>query len=283
MGPEIALEKQMEILRLWAPGGLMSESGWSEAQLRLFREPLQRSHAIFVTQQICELLYASMDSLPDMAPADLPRPPSPAFVWLESPLVTTVGDENIISHYFAWFDDSNNGNWAVGYHALFNDGRNIGFSMVDWPYEDTWSVWNTEDTSVQGVGYLPYARELILAEGMRVRKFLIALIAFMGQRICSAAETPVSRPTRRRWEKAVRTEPPILRVISLRAREQKADSPKSSHSVDWNCQWIVRGHWVNQWFPKENRNKPLFRAAYVKGPPGKPLKSPQHPIFVVNR
>lgn len=60
--------------------------------------------------------------------------------------------------------------------------------------------------------------------------------------------------------------------MRLRRVTDRLGGSTEPHLVDWSCQWIVRGHWRNQWYPSEGRHKQRYVPPYVKGPPDKPLR-----------
>ncbi|GAI71048.1 unnamed protein product [marine sediment metagenome] len=51
--------------------------------------------------------------------------------------------------------------------------------------------------------------------------------------------------------------------------------------VEWACQWIVGGHWRNQWYPSKHEYRPKYIASYIKGPEDKPLRNPGRLFAVV--
>jgi hypothetical protein len=61
-------------------------------------------------------------------------------------------------------------------------------------------------------------------------------------------------------------------VTVMRLRRVKATEPATERAVDWTCQWVVRGHWRNQWYPSARQHRQRYVPAYVKGPPDKPLR-----------
>lgn len=77
------------------------------------------------------------------------------------------------------------------------------------------------------------------------------------------------RATARRIARGGR-EPSDVLVITLR-RPKVTESHEEAGARDWSCRWIVNPFWRNQWYPKEQRHKPKFIHAYVKGPNDKPL------------
>jgi hypothetical protein len=52
-------------------------------------------------------------------------------------------------------------------------------------------------------------------------------------------------------------------------RNQHAQFEEASRHL--SVRFIVRGHWRNQWYPSEGRNKPIWIMPYVKGPDGAPV------------
>ena len=75
-----------------------------------------------------------------------------------------------------------------------------------------------------------------------------------------------------------------IRIVYLRRREQHPTlQDGSSNPVDWSCQWLVHGHWRNQYHPSDQSRKPMFIQSYVKGPEDKPFKASQKSIFAAVR
>ena len=60
-----------------------------------------------------------------------------------------------------------------------------------------------------------------------------------------------------------------VRVIDLINKPRGAS--KSGTDREYHHRWMVRGHWRNQWYPKQLRNKPRWIQPYLKGPDGAPL------------
>lgn len=96
-----------------------------------------------------------------------------------------------------------------------------------------------------------------------------------------AERAVLPRSERRRVAKAGRPESNI-RVVTLR-RSQYPVHAQNSTSVAWSCQWMVRGHWRNQWHASIGRHKATWVAPYVKGPPDKPLRAPRQTVYAVVR
>lgn len=118
---------------------------------------------------------------------------------------------------------------------------------------------------------LPYG-EMEREVGNHALGTVMSTWLLMGQQIAVEGKLPVERPLRRAYVRAGRPEP-LVRSISLRrakvpAREADPDAPRR----EYDHQWIVRGHWRNQWYPSRNDHRPIYISEYVAGPEDKPLK-----------
>jgi hypothetical protein len=115
-------------------------------------------------------------------------------------------------------------------------------------------------------------------------KCIAAALAFLEQRILVGNPLPAARPTRKRVERAGWEHVPLVRVVTLRRPSTRAGAEhEASEPVEWSCQWVVRGHWRQQWCPKAQVHQPRWILPYVKGPPEKPLKPPRATVFAVVR
>jgi hypothetical protein len=120
-------------------------------------------------------------------------------------------------------------------------------------------------------------------------RFLAGCLSFLEQRIATAVERPVSRAARRRVDRSRPMAEPAaaVRVIELRRREQSEHgddiADDDSEGPAWQSQWIVSGHWRQQYYRASNAHKPRYIAPYVKGPADKPLKAPAGDVFAVLR
>lgn len=113
-------------------------------------------------------------------------------------------------------------------------------------------------------------------------KFWTAAALWLEQRIIVAPVERPNRACRRRMEREnAHTEG--LRVVRLRKAEARDHSDASSGPATWSCQWIVRGHWRQQYYPSTGERSPLWIMPYVKGPEDAPLKTPGATVFAVTR
>lgn len=64
-------------------------------------------------------------------------------------------------------------------------------------------------------------------------------------------------------------DPRPVRVINLRRASHSTGAGESER--EYHHQWIVRGHWRQQWYPSREVHRPVWIAPHIKGPEGAPL------------
>ncbi|MFM9589889.1 hypothetical protein ACKI1O_10880 [Streptomyces scabiei] len=89
----------------------------------------------------------------------------------------------------------------------------------------------------------------------------------MQQPIATIHDVEADRAVRKRLRRQQR-EPKPVRVIELR---RPAHSGPGDGSREFHHQWIVRGHWRQQWYPARQVHRPVWIAPHIKGPEGAPL------------
>jgi hypothetical protein len=210
----------------------------------------------YMTKDIQRLLLAALPTFPrDAITAPAPPPTPSGFMWLEWKLRIPQGVTR-----------------ALGWETVGEGIRLIPFGF----YKDV----------RDGVGTVLASGDRLIADGEADDEllFLVSAWEFMSQRL--AAQTDVrsvspSRAVRRRLSIPL-PEPPLVRVIQLRARD--ASNEAYGHGDrEYHQRWIVRGHWRQQWYPSLNSNRPKWIAPYVKGPANAPLKVPPVNVFAVAR
>lgn len=101
-------------------------------------------------------------------------------------------------------------------------------------------------------------------------RYLFTTWHIQRQRLTTTRLVRPQRPAVRRLARAGDTAEPVVRVIALRTPEsQSAGGTATSH--EYHHQWIVRGHWRQQWYPTISDNRPVWIAPHLKGPDGAPL------------
>lgn len=105
------------------------------------------------------------------------------------------------------------------------------------------------------------------------------MLTFLQQKILA----PVCQiPPRQYRRKAEREERKIPTINIIKLREIIHHGEEGEHrDVEWTCQWLVRGHWRDQWYRSLQRNQPIWIAPHIKGPPDKPFKGAPRLFTVV--
>lgn len=124
------------------------------------------------------------------------------------------------------------------------------------------------------------------ASGYDAKRFgllLAAAVAWMRQEIVVPEPGYVERHARRRLDREASSDfNRAVRVILLRRRAHDVTTTENAKR-NWTCQWIVSGHWRNQYHPSDGRHEQKYIIAYPKGPRDKPLKPPSERVFAVIR
>jgi hypothetical protein len=108
------------------------------------------------------------------------------------------------------------------------------------------------------------------ADHATVHRMLFVLWSMLRDHIAIATITKPPRPSARRWERQTKLPSGDIIVITLRRPQSRAHD-NLGNIIDWSHQWIVDGHWRQQWYPSLNAHRPRWIAPYVKGPEDKPL------------
>lgn len=112
---------------------------------------------------------------------------------------------------------------------------------------------------------------------------LIAGMQFMRS---SIAKTTEFKPPRQFLRQAARKNeyvPPVKTVI-LRRFENLVRDKSMRETIEWTCQWFVRGHWRRLHEPRQSDGALMtYVQPYVKGPEDKPLRPPRESIYAVAR
>jgi hypothetical protein len=94
----------------------------------------------------------------------------------------------------------------------------------------------------------------------------------MQQPIVTTARAELQRFDRRRLKRAGEDDDPEVRIVQLRrAKVEGRDGTDGDGSREYHHQWLVNGHWRQQWYPSRNTHRPVWVAPYVKGPEGAPM------------
>lgn len=95
-----------------------------------------------------------------------------------------------------------------------------------------------------------------------------AIWSLMQQPLAECSDMEPDRAARKRLRRAGH-EPALVRVVEL--RRPKSSGEHGDSGREFHHQWIVRGHWRQQWHPKREVHRPVWIAPHIKGPEGAPL------------
>jgi len=103
-------------------------------------------------------------------------------------------------------------------------------------------------------------------------KCFATMMALMEQRIISAEHVPLSRTERKLLDREGWYGNRDVRVVKLR-RVNPSGKPAEDgeKAYELTCQFVVRSHWRNQYYPSTNEHRPKLILPYIKGPEGAPM------------
>lgn len=260
---------------------------------------LKNAELFFVSSDMTELARAAAATLPDftLMPEDLPAPcglivfEQPLFSFADEFYKDMSGPLHIIA--MAW------SHWDGG---RLPDG-------TPWPFGAMWATWYTDRNlmvsalvtaseerrkQVESTNHLlprlvldnesqiPFSPTGITvsedgqavpfsessAIGMhRWMAVIKTTWLLMTQPVTTVTEATFDRAAKRRAER-LGAEPPRVRVITLR---RAAHAGNGTSDREYHHQWIVRGHWRQQWYAARQVHRPIWIAPHVKGPEDAPM------------
>jgi len=183
--------------------------------------------------------------------------------------------------------------FAIGWGSVFDD------------YVGIWLYGETRGTNHTGLGPLTAHRSMIVKHGCELSvddrsadwrrfktddslrdvaqasvRFLVSAWLWLKQTVVRSQKESGNRASRK-----IASRIPVhseVNVIQLR-RVERNPSGHAESSVEYSCQWLVRGHWRQQWYPATTTHRPIWIEPHLKGPDDKPLKIPTENVFAVNR
>lgn len=246
----------------------------------------QMIDAYYTLVEDFDLPVYAIDVLPQRAVADAMesfdtnlqwgaiKPPSPAgMMWFTEPVEYVRNDGHVEGcKIIVWYPgnrDAKVDGWPEGGSTVFvvvnhcpeeveMDIPYFPRNAIVWPHSSPMSECRSADDN-ESVS--PY----------RIMAYVMGLWAFMEQRIALATVQRASRGVRKQVESRGMLEVPELKIVKLRAVEQRVYERAEAEGREWAHRWIVRGHWRNQWYRSEGVHRPIWISPYVKGPDGMPL------------
>ena len=100
------------------------------------------------------------------------------------------------------------------------------------------------------------------------------MIGFINSNYIDVRTQRLPRAARRRLKDSpVRDMTDSVQFVTLRRnKETPTRYEGETEGITYNWQWIVSGHYRNQWYPSDETHKIIWIPPYVKGPEDKPLK-----------
>lgn len=193
-------------------------------------------------------------------------------------------------------------------------------SMIVWPYDTPLSqiagnrtvngYHRLHPTNNVGSALQTETDDIMVERAEYKLKLACAFLSFMQSDYLVTTQYDASRATRKRIDELKRKDPAqptpdaSVRVVELRRRKYVREGTPSSeeaqkgiesassgqesvekehnHYDQW--QWLVAGHWRQQPYgPKRGLRRAQWIAGFVKGPDGRPMKTPKKTIFAVVR
>lgn len=287
--PLPALDTQLDLLRFWQS----PDSTEAASTMQRMAEPtppistirkiqiqtLSGADPYFVTGPICSLIMVGAESLPDLPIGDIDIPGVLGFVYLSKPSAgigafswrkMSRKDEDPTGRKWEFGGPNPNAFLVTTYSSIPSGYWSLG--SLTWDFLYGW-----------GKGWQDSAENMTENMGdsmMEQRRFIQAYFTFLSQPLVMRSVAPIQRQARKRAA-AAGLEAPLLRIVSLRHPVRQGTGKNQPR--EWNWQWIVKGHWRNQWYPSLQAHKLKWIESYVKGPEDKPLKRPNITIFNVVR
>lgn len=262
--------------------------------MRIYRDSLKQGDTFFMNRRFCELVDHARMSVPDELAfeADWMVAPS-GFMALEVPFATPepadfttrmreIGACRVSA--ISWFPNA--GGWMfLTYCGWLREGGfgcwtqiqlTPGQLVGDRVREFEAGVF---DRDAPGTGNYPPGRDSEMRHEIR---WVYTAMHLMSQKLATTVEYKTSSLARQMASRKNLAIQPFIKVVTLRRMEQ--DRPKGeSQPRDWQWQWLVGGHWRNQWYEHDKVHRRIFIESYVKGPADKPLRMPQNTIVKVVR
>lgn len=279
---------------------------------------LHRASTYWVSADMVRLAEAAGESMAPqpLKPTDLPTPSG--FVWLEKPIrLTDVRGKTVSVQGVLWADgtDGDLGKFYPGaaptgialcLYSGWEDEEDEGMVELrdDWEKErnqgvqwrrppmlffsnDPWMFDRTPEDELtrDWVGNPDeHMRENALVVIWQMRTFMAALWTLMQQTLADTTTVQPTRAVRRRIKRAGILDDDALqvRVVTLRKRAQRHQDADTNSNVEWSHQWVVNGHWRNQWYPSLGYHRQIWIDSFIKGPEDKPLVT-KGTVFALKR
>lgn len=217
-----------------------------------------------VAEPMAQLAAIAGSTLPtyDLQADDLPSPSGVMIFGGRIQEMFIEGEEREGEHLAGamWTESPEGG--AIWVIPLLSDGR----------FPDGWQPGAHGRLLPGGPRLLPYRDDAMIPDRPtntfdRLIRTLRSAWLLMFQPLALTTDQQPDRAARKRAARG-RYKPKPVRVIELR---RPAHSGPGDGSREFHHQWIVRGHWRQQWYPARQVHRPVWIAPHIKGPEGAPL------------
>lgn len=265
--------------------------------LNLHEHLLQEADPMYVSAEVTDIWDHARESFnPEVLHAwDLPAPISFALM-PRSMIVTDVDGNEIAFRAISWIPaGSGDVKWSEEYapdgvwYTLWSsikDWDDFNRHIMDAPERESWEALG--NWSILFSGYLPFGMledyQAMVARNpdmeqeihLRRRTWLLLQSFWRLSRQIVPTKEPLPRALRRDRKRHYRTED--VTIITLRRQRHPNDFEHEPGEVDWKWQWVVRGHWRNQYYstlgevgdPQAYRQ--IWIMPFMKGPEDAPIK-----------
>jgi hypothetical protein len=273
-----ALEQQLHLYNEWhdspdiagpgVKGLLLADTYWVSRAVQPLLDAGARS--VPATTRITERFapsrhgYAQFEEPPDVIVTDGESGKLTAIQWANLPVRLRNGSDAAAYWLFCYIDII---------------GRPVPAYWTSWLLSETFAEARSREEEVRASNITPTDTSTL----DWIVRLWASFCLFTSQRILAYSSVQVERHVRKRVARAGWEPSRLVRVVKLRRKEQMADARKTGEPADWSCQWVVRGHWRQQFYPRQQHNRPIWITPYVKGPEDKPLKPPRATVFAVVR
>lgn len=229
--------------------------------VHLMSTAIREGDTFYWSDAIARIVLASSLTMPEEATLSLDDIPSPlAWHFFERPI--TIADRTIK---------------AIACGAATSD---------QWPTCNEIIVCKSMNEALLGNGVALALNSRYFSDRPPISKaiyaFMVAICAWLKQRVVVVSREPVERHTRKRLARADIIASDI-KVVTLRRPEPRSLDGQAGATREYSCQWLVSAHWRQQWYPAEGRHRLKLIPSYVKGPADKPLKEPTDRVYAVIR
>jgi hypothetical protein len=233
----------------------------------------------YVEADMTELAKHASESFPDftLTPEDLPSD----YGVLYSPEPLWRFDRDAV-HGVAW-GPLHPDLWEISgigvVYLLHRDDMIVADGITD-PTQQAWirqslpqlhirggmSVWEYGDPALEDLEDIK-RRGLPTSPAMIVKA---AWVLMQQEGLARESEVELDRMSKKRLRRNGGDPEAKVRLITLR-RPTKPASERGMSERDYQHQWVVRGHWRQQWYPSRNVHRPIWITPHIKGPEGAPL------------